>query len=159
MPLILYAVLVLVLVAADQIVKFVVAQGGGVHLTVIPGLLTFDYCENRGAAFSMLQNMRIPLIVATSLLVAGCIYALFVRRVGSPLARTSLALIIAGGASNLYDRIFKGYVVDFISFHFRVFDFAVFNVADSCVCIGAVLLCVAVLLHERRVEKGEPHRE
>lgn len=142
--------LILVLVAADQYVKVLVSRDGGIHTTVIPNFLTFDYCENTGAAFSLFENTRFVLIGVTALLIFACAFVLFSRRVPSPFADIGLSLVIAGGASNLYDRIFKGYVVDFIATHFGFFDFAVFNVADSCVCVGAVLLCVWAILRERR---------
>lgn len=151
-----FAALILLLVAADQLVKMLVSRGGGVHTTIIPGFLTFDYCENTGAAFSLFENARFVLVGVTAVLIFACAYVLVSRRVSDLPANLGLSLIIAGGASNLYDRVFKGYVVDFIATHFRLFDFAVFNVADSCVCVGAVLLCVWALLREKRAARETP---
>ncbi|MDR3552232.1 MAG: signal peptidase II [Clostridia bacterium] len=142
----LYVALIFVLVAADQVTKFVVSLNGGVDMPLLGRYVAFQYCQNTGAAFSSLEGKRILLIIVTAVLVAVCIYFLFSKTVASPLGKIGLAMIVAGGASNLYDRIFKGYVVDFI----YVRHFAIFNVADSCVSIGAALMCIYIILHEKR---------
>lgn len=141
-----YLIAIAALIAVDQGVKIWVLnalQPIG-SMPVLGNILEFSYVENRGAAFGILQNARWFFITVTILLVIVCIFFLFFRKMKSRLANAALILIIAGGIGNLIDRIFRGFVVDFI--YFKAINFAVFNIADSCVVIGAVLLCIYVML-------------
>ncbi|OQB25156.1 MAG: Lipoprotein signal peptidase [Firmicutes bacterium ADurb.Bin182] len=111
----------------------------------IEGIFHFTYVENKGAAFGMLWNARWLFISVTFIVCGLCIYALIrYRSKMHLLLRISIALIVAGAlGNNLFDRIFLGYVRDM--FEFRLINFAVFNVADSAVTIGAVILVLDVL--------------
>ena len=101
-------------------------------------VLHFTYVENRGAAFGMLSDHRwVFMVVSTVAIVALLIY-LFAFRPKNLVAQISLAMIVGGGIGNMIDRIRLGYVIDFIDF--TLIDFAVFNVADSFVTVGAFLL-------------------
>jgi signal peptidase II len=132
------------LTAADQTAKLLAVkylpQAGS--LPVIGDFLHLSYIENKGAAFSILQNQRIFFIVIAFILLAVCFYLLLTNRLKTPLGNISLMLIAAGGLGNLIDRLFKGYVVDFI--YFKSINFAIFNLADSFVVVGAALMCVYV---------------
>ncbi len=143
MPIIAIAI-VLVLVAADQVTKWLVVAniplGGSV--TVIDGFLQWRYIQNYGAAFGVLQNQRWIFIGFTAVVVVAAIIFLFTKYCRSKFLTFALALVIAGGIGNLIDRIVLGYVVDFISVSFFP---PIFNFADCCVCIGAVLLVAFVL--------------
>lgn len=141
--------LVILLVAADQLIKWAVVANIplGDSVTVIPGLLNWQYIQNRGAAFGLFQNQRWIFIVLTSLLVIAAIVFMFTKYCNHKLLIASLILIIAGGVGNLIDRIFLGYVVDFISFSFFP---PIFNFADSCVCVGAVMLAVYILFFDSK---------
>lgn len=134
------------LVGIDQLTKWwastVLLKEG--FISVIPGVFEFRYCENTGVAFSLLENQQwffIPL----SLLVTVFILVVLFR---SPMNRyktfmVTCVLIIAGAIGNLVDRIAYGYVIDFL--YFRLINFPIFNFADCCVSVGAVLLFVFVL--------------
>lgn len=145
-----YIAAVFALIGADQVVKILV-QRSSIDIPLIGDFLAFRYCENTGAAFGSFQGHREVLICVTGVLVVGCIFFLFSKKQRSPLVKFALSLIIAGGMSNLYDRIFRGSVVDFIAVKY----FATFNIADSCVVIGAALLLLHVLLDESRRKKKE----
>lgn len=152
MALLLYILLIAVLVAADQAVKlYFMSLGTTFDIPVLGNLLHFTYCENRGAAFGIWQDARPLLIIVTIIMVGVCGYLLFSRKFHSAFADISLTLILAGGIGNLFDRIFRGYVVDFI--YIKIINFAVFNLADSYVCIGAVLICVYILFFGKSSEK------
>lgn len=117
-------------------------------LTVVPQMLELRYAENRAIAFSMLRDLpdrsRVPLVFGLSSLALAALLALIwnMRKQGA--ARlVPLALILAGALGNLQDRLFHGYVVDFVYVHWRDrWDFPVFNLADSLITIGTVLLLV-----------------
>ncbi len=142
------------LVAADQITKLLISShyelGESTH--IIPGLLDFTYVQNRGAAFGMLANQRWVFLLLTTVIIIGVVWLWFRGFVDHITARISAVLIVAGGIGNMIDRLALGYVVDFIDVS-PLFDFAVFNVADCCVTVGAALMMVYVLffLDEKKV--------
>jgi signal peptidase II len=94
--------------------------------------------ENRGIAFSMLSGKGLGLVLFTAALIAGLVAWLVAHPDAPTLLRTGLWLIAGGGLGNLYDRLAMGSVSDFIELAFM--RFAVFNVADVCICVGAGLV-------------------
>lgn len=134
-------IIIAAVIAADAVTKALAASClTDKALTVIPGVLEFVYVENRGAAFGMLADHRWVFLVTSSVAIALIIGYLAVKRPPSKLIRVSLALIAGGGVGNMIDRVARGYVTDFINATFV--DFYVFNVADSCVCVGCGLLII-----------------
>jgi signal peptidase II len=133
-----------VLVAADQGIKFLVMQNlkpvG--KITAIHGFLDFFYLENRGAAFGILQNQRWFFIIIIIAISAAIIIALFQYQNHEFFSYAASILIVGGGIGNLIDRIFRGYVVDYISVSFFP---PIFNFADCCVTVGTVLLVIHIL--------------
>ena len=112
---------------------------------VIPGLIDLDYQENTGAGFSILQGNTTALIVITFIvMICLLVYLVFALK-ESEWLRISLVFIVGGGIGNLVDRIWLGYVRDFIKFAFWE-KFAVFNVADSFVTVGAFMLIVVLIV-------------
>ncbi len=107
------------------------------------GVLHLTYAENRGAAFGMLANNRWVFLIVSTVAILGMAFYLFAGLSEGRLAGISLAMIISGGIGNMIDRIGLGYVVDFIDF--RLINFAIFNGADSFVCVGAGLLVLALV--------------
>lgn len=142
----------LALVGIDQLTKWLAVSMlkpvGSVNLISIGGKewLNLTYVENTGAAFSILEGKQIFLIVITSVVIVAMIVMLLTKRVKSKPVMWSIALIIAGGIGNLIDRIFNGYVVDFVDV--RIIKFAVFNFADICAVVGAVLLILFIIIDE-----------
>ena len=103
-------------------------------------------------AFSMLAGKQKLLIAATSLMLLGVLWMLFARKL-TPLERVAWTLVLGGGIGNLIDRIATGVVVDYINVLFM--NFAIFNFADICVCVGVGLLMVWVLFDSYFKEKAE----
>ncbi len=132
------------LVGLDQWTKYLAASRLTEPIPLWAGVFEFQYCENRGVAFGMLQGQRWVFIPLT-LLVVGLLAVMLFRSEWrrSRVFCISAALIIAGGIGNLIDRIFRGYVTDFL--YFKLIDFPIFNVADCYVTVGAVLLFVFLL--------------
>ena len=118
---------------ADRLTKLLAAGAPGGAL--VPGIIDLRPVQNRGMAFSMLSGQTLALTVFTALLIAGLVGWLVARPDAPPLARAGLWLIVGGGLGNLYDRLATGSVTDFIELAFV--RFAVFNLADVCICVGA----------------------
>lgn len=141
-----YLVLMVALVVIDQWTKAVVLQdlAGGRVVTLLPGILQFRYVENTGAAFSVLTGRTMFLAVITALVLCIAIGLLVFEKIPGILNQVSVLLMVAGGLGNLIDRVSRHYVVDFIEVLFT--RFAVFNFADCCVTIGAVILILSTIL-------------
>ena len=105
-------------------------------IPVIKGVFHLTYVENTGAAFGMLQGNTWFLILTSVLVSAVVAYLIWKIKPENRYVKISLALILGGALGNLVDRVLLGYVVDFLDF--RIWP--VFNIADSCVVVGAILL-------------------
>ncbi len=138
-------IIALLVLAADQLSKVYAAQvlSKGA-LVLIPGVLELTYLKNTGAAWGMFQGARIPFILLTVAFLALCLFFYGKKRGNlTKLSRIILFLIVSGALGNLIDRMFLGYVRDMI--YFSLIDFPVFNVADSAIVIGAILLVLETL--------------
>lgn len=135
-----------ILVAVDQITKYLAEKFlmPIKNVDLIPDVLSLTYVENKGAAFGILQNAKWFFIIVTVLAIAALIVYTLKSKPESKLFKWSATLICGGAVGNLIDRMSNGYVIDMIRVHF--FDFPVFNFADCCVVVGAVLFCVFVLI-------------
>ncbi len=104
-------------------------------IKVIPGIFHITYVKNYGIGFGLLQGLVPFIIVASILIIIGLLY--YMREIpDSPFINTTFALLLGGSIGNLIDRIAFGYVIDFLDF--RIWP--VFNIADSAVTIGGILL-------------------
>lgn len=148
MWMIVMSAIIAVVILSDQVSKaLVVAYLYEGQKVLIPGVLQFTYVENRGMAFGLLSDHRWVFLVLSTLGILAIGYYLF-RYAKTMLFRVSLSLIVGGGIGNMIDRVALGYVVDMIDF--RLIHFAVFNVADSFVCVGAGMLMLYLILSMRR---------
>lgn len=139
------AVVVLLDQFAKQLVVKNLSSSDSIH--AIPGLFDFVYVKNTGAAFSILSNSTLLLgIISVLFCICAAVYW-YVKKPAHVLMRTSLALLISGAFGNAVDRLFRGYVVDFIQTAF--IKFPVFNVADIAITFGAVLLCVYLIFFDK----------
>ena len=136
------------LILFDQVVKAYVVQNItlGEVKSWIPNLVSLTYLQNRGAAFSMLQDQQWFFAVITLVVMVGAIWYLHKHMEDSFWTVFGLVLIIAGGLGNFIDRISQGFVVDM--FHLDFVNFAIFNVADSYLTIGVLVLLLAMLKEE-----------
>ena len=150
---------IILLTAADQITKLLTIKLIKPHgnIEILKNFLDFSYVENRGAAFGIMQNSRWIFIAITLIVSAGIIYILFFKKNESRIFKISLILILSGALGNLIDRIFRGYVVDMIEVTF--INYPVFNFADCCVVIGAILLCIYILFVYKEPEKETKNNE
>lgn len=146
-------IIAVVLVAVDQVIKNWAAETliKG-EISVIEHVLYLKYAENTGVAFSMFSDNRWVLIGVTSIMLVAVLAFFLSGKVTEKLEIFSLSLLLSGGVGNLIDRISLGYVIDYIDV--RIINFAIFNFADICICVGAFLLCVAVYFSDKK-EKEE----
>ena len=128
--------------AADRVTKILAVGIPPEGIPLIPGVVPLRYAENTGAAFSMLSGHPWLLGVLSLLIIAGAF--LFLRKKNIPvLAMTGLMMMLGGAAGNMVDRFATGFVPDMIEVLFV--RFAIFNVADSFLCIGCALTALSLL--------------
>ena len=142
------AVIVLLLIALDQLVKSYIVQQiplGEVR-SWIPNFVSLTYLQNRGAAFSILQDQQFLFAIITLVVIVGAIGYLHKHMEDSLWMVLGLTLIIAGGLGNFIDRISQGFVVDM--FHLDFINFAILNVADRYLTVGVIILLIAMLKEE-----------
>ncbi len=155
-------------VGLDQLTKLLVANNMSLYesITVIPKAFDITYIHNKGAAFGMLSNHRWVFMITSTIAIIGmCVY-LFRFCKESMLFKVGLALVISGGIGNMIDRIAYGYVIDMIEATFIEtlfgWSFAIFNVADSFVCVGAglVIFCLIcdLIKESKKKEKNNDNK-
>ncbi len=150
-----YAAVIFLTLAVDRAVKLwaekALVQTG--TLPVIENVFHLTYVQNRGVAFGLLQNSGFWLCIPPILLIAAGVWILFFKPLKGKGCNIALSLLMGGAAGNLYDRLAYGYVIDM--FDFRLINFAVFNVADSAICIGAAIFAVFYLIADKKAEKAK----
>ena len=145
-------------VALDQLTKWI-AVANLMPRGTVPlweGVLHLSYVENPGAAWGMLADHRWVFMAFSTVAIIGLSIYLFGFSKEPTWVKVSLALVIGGGIGNMIDRLWLGYVVDFIDF--RLINFPVFNVADCCVTVGAGILMayfVKDFIDEVRASKAQ----
>lgn len=151
---------IILLILADQATKAWVTSGMELHdsIPVIPGFFSITYVRNPGAAFGFLADasplFRRAFFIAVTLLAIGLIlYSLTRARFVHASWRIPLALILSGAIGNLADRIRFGEVVDFLDVYVGSLHWPAFNVADSAITVGAVLLVILSFRGEKRGEQ------
>lgn len=135
-------------IVLDQLTKLVAV----LHLApigtfpIIEGVFHFTYHENTGMAFSLLneEGQRWIFILISAVTIVALSVYLFLGRAQNRIYSSAICLIISGGIGNMIDRLALGYVVDFVDV--RLINFAVFNLADSLVTVGAGILIAALII-------------
>ena len=141
----------IIIILLDQISKFIIIEK---NITIIPSFLSFTYTENTGAAFNIGSN-NLLFIILVNIIILGIIIKFIKERKEDVNFKIliSLVLILVGGIGNLIDRIFRGYVIDFIDVN--LFDFPNFNIADISVTIGIILLFIMII---KSIIEEEKHK-
>ncbi|MBQ3045751.1 MAG: signal peptidase II [Clostridia bacterium] len=147
--------IIILLTVIDQLTKYAAVMTVKVNgpEEFLFGLFQFRYVENTGAAFSSFSNNTTALTVATVIILAGCLILLLSKKIKSKFMNVCLLLVISGGLGNVIDRIVNGFVVDFIEPLF--IDFAVFNFADCCITVGALLMIAYQIYELVREQKNK----
>ncbi|MBQ0005689.1 MAG: signal peptidase II [Clostridiales bacterium] len=141
-------------IAIDQLTKILIRANFalGETLPVIGDFCRLTYVRNTGTAFSMFQNNHMVTIGLTTVLLVVCLLFMIIEwKRGSRAVSLSVTLVLAGGVSNLLDRLIMGYVTDMIS----IGRFAIFNFADMAVVTGCVFAAILIILASREEEDDE----
>ena len=147
-------------VLVDRASKWLVAQNITLHdsLNVIPGFFRFTHVENRGAAFGLFSESpsewKVAVLILFSLIALVVVSALLWKNSHAmSVTGFGLALILGGALGNLWDRLLEGHVVDFLDFSLGGYHWPAFNVADSAIVMGALLLVTEILFSKPAEEK------
>ncbi|MCO7128113.1 signal peptidase II [Sporolactobacillus shoreicorticis] len=147
-----YYALALIVLLIDQLSKYLVVHNMalGESTPIIPGFFYWTSVRNNGAAWSMLEGQFIFFFIITVIVLAVVVY--YMQKLGrkQPLLGISLGIIMGGTLGNFVDRLFRGEVVDFIHFYIVRYSFPVFNLADSSLFIGVVLLIIYLFLDGKK---------
>ncbi len=151
----LYILLTAIIIAVDQITKFVAINQlkGQEPYVIIKNYFELRYVENYGAAFGILQQRRILFIIITSIVLLFLVFFLYKNyKTLSEISKFSIALFLGGAIGNFIDRIRLGYVVDFFRVNiFNIYDFPVFNIADIFIVCGTILIIYIVLFEKYEI--------
>ncbi len=133
----------LIVIIIDRILKVLVTNNFALNVRnkIIDGFFYITNCHNEGAAFSLFSGNVLFLIFIT-LIVLFLIYRTINKENVNKIGILAYGLLLGGILGNLYDRIFYGYVIDYLDFVIFKFNFAIFNLADAAIVIGAILLIV-----------------
>ena len=156
----LHLLVALAVFVADQLTKWVIGSAIPLHDSwpVIPGFFRLTHVKNRGAAFGIFADstspMKIEVLILLSVVALVVVLLLLWEQPGARRIGLGLALILGGALGNLFDRLARGSVVDFLEFYLRGFHWPAFNVADSAIVIGAGLLVLDMLLTRSPKQAG-----
>lgn len=143
-------VFISLLILIDQISKILITKSLELNdsLNVIPNFFNLTYNKNYGAAFGILEGKRYLFLFITALALSYLIYEMRKYK-ESKLTYISFCIVVAGIIGNFIDRLFIGYVRDFLDFKILGYNFAIFNFADSCMVIGAIILFITIFMEEK----------
>ena len=120
-------------------------------INVLP-FFSITYVQNIGAAFSIFEGQR-WMLAAVALLISGAIvYMLYRNKRQQKLENFSLSLILGGALGNLFDRLYHGFVVDFLDLNFGSWHYPTFNIADCAICIGIGLFILSSYKKPQKTE-------
>ena len=146
-------------VGLDQLTKVLIVRSyelGESH-EIIKGVIDFTHVQNKGAAWGMLSDNRWVFIAISAVLIVVLPIILYKYRRVHALFGISMSFIIGGAIGNMIDRIFCGYVTDFIEFSFV--NFPVFNVADCFVTVGAVMMFIYLVFIDKTIFKSNKKKD
>lgn len=140
----------------DQVIKFIVTKNMALmeEISIIPKFFSIYYLKNNGAAFSIMGNKTIFLIVVAIICLIVLKYYIKSLKHVNLLSIISLGMMMGGIVGNLFDRVFYQAVVDYLAFTFGKYNFPVFNLADIGITIGAVLLLISLIKEELAIKKN-----
>ena len=156
---IVWTIIIIASVLLDQLSKWIVVRTMPLYDTIplIDGFFSLTHIRNKGAAWGMFSDSRWVFIIATAIALIVLPLLLYRYRKLHFMFGLPLSLIIGGAAGNMIDRVFLGYVVDFMEFTF--IDFPVFNVADVFIVVGTVMMMVYILFIDRELFTDKKNKD
>lgn len=152
---ILYYLIAVIVIAIDQLTKWIIVKQMDLYeqIQVIENFFYITSHRNKGAAWGILQNQMLFFYIITVIVVIGVIYYMEKYAKGNILLSISLSFILGGAIGNFIDRLFRQEVVDFLDFIIFGYDYPIFNVADSALVIGVVLVFISTIMDEKKKGK------
>lgn len=150
-----YYVIALFVIAIDQISKWLIVKNMelGTSIPIIDNVLYITSHRNRGAAWGILENKMWFFYIITVIFVAFIVFYMKKYAKTDKLLGISLGLILGGAIGNFIDRVFRQEVVDFIHVYIFSYNYPVFNIADSALCIGVVLIIIQTVLEGKKTKE------
>ena len=151
----LYYLFALIVIGIDQLTKWLVIQKMDLYESspIIDHFFYITSHRNAGAAWGILQGQMVFFYIVTIFVIIGLVYYMEKYARNNKLTAVSLSLILGGAIGNFIDRLLRQEVVDFLDVMIFTYDFPIFNVADSCLVIGVILIFIATIKEEKR--KGQ----
>ena len=147
---IIITILSILFILLDQVSKYIVINYLNKNIEIIKNFFYLIYTKNEGAAFSILTGKRLFFILITLLVLGMIINYIIKNKISNKIEVIAFSMIIGGSIGNLIDRIVRGFVIDFISVKILNYNFPIFNIADSLICIGVFILLFISLRKERK---------
>ncbi len=150
----LYLIISLLVVVADQGLKSFIINNysvGEVH-QIIPGILSFNYLQNNGAAWNILTGQMWLFYIISTVAIIICLYFLFNKKYKNPLFDVGISLVLGGIIGNFIDRLHLKYVIDMLQLDFMHFN--IFNIADSAITVGVILVFIYLIFFDEGDHKN-----
>lgn len=144
--------LIVIFLGIDIVSKLLVSKIFKVNesIVIIKDFFNITYVRNTGAAWSILSGFRIGLVIVSLVIIGFIVYYVYKNKISSMMEKIGYSMILGGALGNLLDRIIYGYVIDFLDFKIFGYDYPIFNIADSLIFIGVLLL----IIHMWRCKDG-----
>ena len=145
--------LFLTLVILDQVTKALVINFFNLYDSVVLlPIVNLTFVVNYGFAFGLLNNPSLNQILVSLVILAIIIYFLYLLiKTQDKIFQLTLTLILAGALGNFIDRIFRGFVIDFIDIYIGKYHWPAFNIADSCITLGFIVLMINILFLNKKL--------
>lgn len=150
----LYLIISLLVVVADQGLKSFIINNysvGEVH-QIIPGILSFNYLQNNGAAWNILTGQMWLFYIISTVAIIICLYFLLNKKYKNPLFDVGISLVLGGIIGNFIDRLHLKYVIDMLQLDFMHFN--IFNIADSAITVGVILVFIYLIFFDEGDHKN-----
>lgn len=146
-------ILLVLFLFIDQITKFIVSTNLNIYepIVLIKNFFNITYAQNTGAAWSIFEGKTIVLTIVSFVVSCAMIYWLFKNKNETKIVRFSVLLMLSGAIGNFIDRLLLGYVIDFLDFYIFGYDFPIFNIADSLLCIGVGILLLSTFFEKEKI--------
>lgn len=147
-----YYIIALIIIGIDQFTKWIIVKQMELY-EQIPVIENFFYItshRNTGAAWGILQGQMILFYIITVIVIIGVVYYMQKHVKGQLFPSLALSFILGGAIGNFIDRVFRKEVVDFLDFKIFSYDFPIFNVADSALVVGVILMILTIFFEEKQ---------
>ncbi|WP_217585671.1 signal peptidase II [Lentibacillus saliphilus] len=152
-----YYLLAIIMVGFDQLTKWIIVKEMELYeqITVIDQFFFITSHRNKGAAWGILEGQMWFFYIITAIVIVAIVY--YMQKYGrdSKLLSVALSLILGGAIGNFIDRLFRKEVVDFLDFIIFNYDYPIFNVADSSLVVGVILVIIATFIDEKKKGKTQ----